>query len=55
MLLQLHSVDNGQGDKIVAPLIDALQGVPRQVLAVEEHDSPESMHEEASQSPVSEG
>ena len=55
VLLQLHSVDDGQGDEIVTPLIDALEGVPRQVLAVEEHNSLESMPEEASQPPVSEG
>ena len=55
MLLQLHSVDDGQGDEIVAPLIDAFQGVPRQVLAVEEDNGLESMPEEASETPVSEG
>ena len=54
VLLQLDSVDDGQGDKIVAPLIDALEGVPRQVLTVEEHDSPESMSEKASEPSVSE-
>ena len=55
MLLQLHSVDDGQGDEIVAPLIDAFQGVPCQVLAVEEDNGLESMPEEASETPVSEG
>ena len=43
VLLQLHSVDDGQGDEIVAPLIYAFKGVPRQVLAVEQHNSPEPM------------
>ena len=55
VLLQLDSVDDGQGDKIVAPLIDALEGVPRQVLTVEEHNCPESMSEKASEASVSEG
>jgi len=55
VLLQLHSVDDGQGDEIVAPLIDAFQGVPCQVLAVEEDNGLESMPEEASETPVSEG
>ena len=55
VLLQLHSVDDGQGDEIVTPLIDALEGVPRQVLAVEEDNGLESMPEEASETPVSEG
>ena len=55
VLLQLNGVDDGQGDKIVAPLIDALEGVPRQVLTVEEHNCPESMSEKASEASVSEG
>ena len=53
MLVQVHSVDDGEGDQVVAPLVDAFQGLPGQVGAVEQDNRPESMSEEVSQPSVS--
>ena len=52
MLVQVHSVDDGEGDQVVAPLVDALQGLPGQVGAVEQDNRPESMSDEVSQPSV---
>ena len=52
VLVQVHSVDDGEGDQVVAPLVDALQGLPGQVGAVEQDNRPESMSEEVSQPSV---
>ena len=53
LLVQIHSVDDGEGDQVVAPLVDAFQGLPGQVGAVEQDNRPESMSEEVSQPSVS--
>ena len=52
VLVQVHSVDDGEGDQVVAPLVDAFQGLPSQVGAVEQDNRPESMSEEVSQPSV---
>ena len=52
VLVQVHSVDDREGDQVVAPLVDAFQGLPGQVGAVEQDNRSESMSEEVSQPSV---
>ena len=52
VLVQVHSVDDGEGDQVVAPLVDAFQGLSGQVGAVEQDNRPEPMSEEVSQPSV---